>query len=311
MSTEPYPSPDHAVNGTKAPSPLVIRVLLALLCLIWGSTWIVIKGGLRDLPPFTSSGVRFVLAAFVMIGVAAFLGRREDGSAPPRWMSVFQGTTNFAIPYGTVYYAETILPSGLVSLLFGVYPMFQAISGHFFLAGERLRKGQWLGFGGALVGLAVLFRTDIQSIGGVAVATALLVLLSPISATVGITVIKKYGADVKSTQLNRNGMAVAAAILMMVALMTERGASVQWTAPAIGSVLYLALIGTVLSFSLYFWLLRYTPAHILGLVAYVTPVIALFLGWAVDREPVTAFTLMGAALILGGVVLVSWQPRSD
>jgi drug/metabolite transporter (DMT)-like permease len=117
-------------------------------------------------------------------------------------------------------------------------------------------------------------------------------------------VIKRHGADVSSVLLNRNGMLVAAALLFAVALGFEREAPGSWTAPAIGSVVYLAAVGTALSFTLFFWLLRYAPAHRLALIAYVTPVIALVLGWVIGREPLTPFTLAGAGLILSGVMLV-------
>ncbi len=311
MNTELTKSHNHGLDSRMAPSATRVRLLLAVLCLIWGSTWIVIKGGLRDLPPFTSAGIRFAIAATIMVAVAALLSRREGGTAPPMWLALVQGTLNFAISYGLVYHAETVLPSGLVCLLWGVYPMLQAFSGHHFLKGERLRRGQWFGFGVAMAGLILLFRTDLQSFGSDGVPTALLLLLSPISVTVGTTLVKKYGGGVSSTLLNRNGMFVSAGLLLATALVLERGAPVDWTVPAIGSVLYLTLVGTVLSFSLYFWLLRYAPAHQLSLIAYVTPVIALILGWAVGAEPITVFTLAGAAMIIGGVVLVARHPQPN
>lgn len=286
------------------PSPNLERTLIALLCLIWGSTWLVIKGGLRDLPPLTSAGVRFAVAAVVMIGVAAVLGRREGGDRPPTWLWMIQGTTSFAISYGIVYQAETVLSSGLVSLLFGLYPMLQAASGHLFLEGERLAPHQWFGFILGLAGLALLFRTDLRSFGPEGIPTGILALLSPIAVVIGTTIVKRHGSGASSVLLNRNGMFFGAALLLACAVVFERNAEISWTAPAIASVLYLALVGTVVTFSLYFWLLRSCPAHRLALIAYVTPAIAIFLGWLFAGEPVTAFTLGGGACILSGVVLV-------
>ena len=151
---------------------------------------------------------------------------------------------------------------------------------------------------------AVLFRTDLQAFGSDGVPTALLLLLSPISVTVGTTVVKKYGGGVSSTLLNRNGMFIGAILMLLAAFVFERGAPARWTAPAIASIGYLAIMGTVVTFSLFFWLLRYAPAHKLSLITYVTPTIALFLGWTVGGEPITAFTVLGAALILTGIVFV-------
>lgn len=289
----------------------MVRALLTLLCLIWGSTWLVIKEGLQDLPPFTSAGVRFAIAAAIMVAVAALLGPREGGSKPPTWLWMVQGTTGFAMSYGIVYYVETILSSGLVSLLFGVYPMLQAVSGHFFLDDERLRPPQWLGFAVGLAGLFLLFRTDLRAFGPEGVPAGLLLFLSPVSVVVGTTLVKKFGSGCRSTLLNRNAMFFGAGLLMLTALIFERDVEAAWTGPAVASVLYLAVMGTVVTFSLFYWLLRTCPAHRMALIAYVTPAIALFLGWAFAGEPITVFTLAGAGFILLGVVLVVHRKPSE
>ena len=135
-------------------------------------------------------------------------------------------------------------------------------------------------------------------------AAGLLTLLSPLAVVVGTTLVKRFGRDVSSTLLNRNGMVVGAVLRLSVAVIRERGAAVAWTPPAIASVLYLAIVGTVVTFSLYFWLLRSAPANRMALVAYVTPAVALFLGWAFAGEPLTISTLGGAACVLFGVLLV-------
>lgn len=286
------------------PSPLFARASLAALCLIWGSTWVVIKGGLRDLPPLTSAGARFAIAAMIMVGVAAVLGRREGGARPPAWLWIVQGTTNFAVSYGVVYHAETVLPSGLVCLLFGVYPMLQAAAGHVFLDRERLRGRQWFGFVVGLAGLVLLFRTDLRNFGPDGIPTALLLFLSPLAVVVGTTLVKRYGGEISSVLLNRNGMLAGAVLLLLAAVIFERGSDPRWTGPAVASVAYLAVMGTVVTFSLYFWLLRTLPAHRMALIAYVIPTLALVFGWAFADEALTISTVTGAACVLCGVLLV-------
>ena len=105
--------------------------------------------------------------------------------------------------------------------------------------------------------------------------------------------------------LNRNGLIGSALLLLTAGFLFERGEPMRWTLPAIFSVAYLAVIGTVVTFGLFFWLLRYAPAHKMSLIAYVTPLIALTLGWSVGQESVTLRTLAGTALVLSGVTLVA------
>jgi len=288
----------------RAPSVLVVNACIAVMCLIWGSTWLVIREGLDDVPPFTSAAIRFIVAGVAMTGLTALFGAKEGGDAPPTWLWVVLGLCNFAASYGIVYRSETILPSGLVSLLWGIFPMLMAVAAHFYLPGERLARAQWLGFLFGFLGLALLFVTDLRKFGPQGGPAALVLFLSPLVSTVGNTVVKKYGGRTNSLALNRNAMLLGGVVLGALAWLTERGAHGRWTAGALASVAYLALFGTVLTFGLYFWLLRYVEAHKMSLIAYVTPAIALTLGPLVRNEPMTTNTIAGAACILFGVILV-------
>lgn len=286
------------------PRRFVTDLLIALLCLIWGSTWIVIRQGLVDLPPFTSAGVRFVLAAIVMTAVVALWGGREGGKRPARWLTLVVGLTNFGASYAIVYWSEMRLPSGLVSVLWSVSPMLMAVSGHLFLPGETLRARQWLGFVVGFAGVALLFATDLTTHGEGSIAAALILCVSPLVSAVGTTLFKRHGEASSSLLLNRDAMWIGAVVLCAAAWWTERDIEVHWTIAAALSVAYLAVFGTAVAFGLYFWLLRHTPAHRLSLIAYVTPAIALLLGGVMRETPITRYTLAGSGLILAGVALV-------
>lgn len=283
------------------PGRTTVILAVAILCAIWGSTWLVIKTGLRDLPVLSSAAARFTLAAAVMALLAPVLHRREGGRRPSRWLVLGQGTFNFAISYGIVYAAETVIPSGLASVLWAVFPLMTAVLGHAVLPGERLRLRQWAGLVLSFGGVAVLFVTDLRAIGPEALTAGALLLLSPLSAAIGQVIIKRHGREVSATLLNRDGMLLGALLLWLVAVPLDTAAPVTLTVPAIGSVLYLAIVGTVVTFGLYYWLLRYVASSRLALIAYVTPAIALWLGWAVGDEPLAGTTVMGTALVLLGI----------
>jgi len=305
----PPQSPASAPSAQHPPSNLVVVLLIALLCLVWGSTWLVIAGGLRDLPPFTGAATRFVVAALLMSAIAPSLARREGGTKPALGLSLAVGLLNFAASYGIVYWGETRLPSGLASILWSVFPMLMAISGAWFLAGERISKRQALGFAIGFAGVALLFATDLRALSNDAVLTGLVFLLSPIVSCVGTTILKKHGKHTSSALLNRNAMWIGALVLGVLALSCELPTEARWTLAAAGSVAYLSIVGTVLTFTLYFWLLRHVAAYRMSMIAYITPAIALTLGTLVRDEPLTRFTIAGSATILAGVVLVVRAPR--
>jgi len=291
------------------PGPVTVGLAVALLCAIWGSTWIVIKAGLRDLPVLSSAAARFTVAALVFALLAPLLHRREGGERPPRWLAFAMGTLNFAGSYGIVYTVETVLPSGLTSVLWAVFPMITAALAHVWLPGERLGGRQWLGFGVGLGGVAVLFLTDLRGIGPSAIAAGSLLLLSPLSSALGQVIVKRHGTRVSASLLNRDGMLVGAAELWLAALVLERQSTAVLSPAALGSVAYLAIVGTVVSFGVYYWLLRSVSASRLSLIAYVTPAIALWLGWAVGDEPLAGSTIAGSALILLGIALALLRGR--
>jgi drug/metabolite transporter (DMT)-like permease len=285
------------------PSSHKVLLLTALLCLIWGSTWVVIRTGLVDLPTYGSAAARFTIAAACMSVLGALFAEREGGARPSWSLSLVLGTLNFAGSYGIVYWSETRLPSGLVSVLWAVFPMMQAVAGHLFLPGERLGPGQVAGFGVGFLGVVALFATDLRDLGAGAVPAGLVLLVSPLISSFGTTFVKRRGAGTSSLLLNRNAMWVGTALLWLVTLVFERR-PFHWTGPAIFSLVYLSLFGTVVAFGLYFWLLRHEAANRLSVIAYVTPGVALVLGVFVADEPLGPWTLAGLGAILAGVFLV-------
>src|SRR6188768_2424435 len=136
-SREPARSAMERTASPAAPARWLVFTLIGVLSLIWGSTWVVIAKGLETLPPYTSATARFALAALVMAVLAPRLARAEGGTRPARWLALAVGSTSFGASYALVYWSETRLPSGVVCVLWSVFPILMALSSHFFL-GHRL-----------------------------------------------------------------------------------------------------------------------------------------------------------------------------
>jgi drug/metabolite transporter (DMT)-like permease len=287
----------------RKPNERTIDAGIGVLCLVWGSTWLVIREGLRELPPFTSLAARLVLASSVFALIAPRLSRLEGGGRPSLAASAAHGVLTLAVPFGIIYWTETRLSSGLTCVLWSVYPLLIGLCAHAFLPAERLSGRRWLGLLLAVGGVAAMFLTDIRAAGPDSVRAGLVLLLSPAVSALGTTFLKRRGGGTSSVLLNRNGMAIAALLLVIFAFVVERDAPRTFGPRAIASIVYLAFAGTVLAFGLYFWLLRHAPATRLSLIAVATPVVAVTLGAVFAGERIGAATGLGMGCVLGGIVL--------
>lgn len=293
----------------RTPTALVAYVLLGFTCLAWGSTWLVIKWGLHDMPPLTAAALRFLVAGSVMAALAPWLVPREGGGRAPLGVIVAQGVCQFTLNYALVYYSERVLPSGLVSVLWSVFPLMIALGGHFVTKAERLQAAQWVGGVLAFSGVVLLFITDVSSISRDAVAWGLLVLLAPAAVTGSTLLIKQRAAGASSILINRDSMLLGSALLFALAFTFERDEPRTFSSGAIGSIVYLALVGSVFTFGVYMWLLRHLSAYLLSLTSFVTPVLALVFGAVAGGEALTVSMLSGTALVLVGVGLTLRSAR--
>ena len=216
---------------------------------------------------------------------------------------VVNGLFSFAISYGVVYWSEQWVPSGLASVLFAVYPLFVAVIGHFALPDEPLTGRELLSVLIAFGGVATIFAEDFSALGGPKVALAAAVMLiSPLAAAIGSVAVKRWGGKIHPFSISAVPMAITAGVMGGLALAFERERSFSWDAVSISALLYLAVFGSAVTFSLYYWLLSHLPAKRLALVAYVVPVVAVVVG-RLRGEPLTSRTLAGSALVVAGVAL--------
>ncbi|MCA8977020.1 MAG: EamA family transporter [Planctomycetes bacterium] len=287
------------------PSRLYASLAIALLCLVWGSTWYGIRVCiyLEQQPPLTSAAVRFLIAALAMAAVTPVLRRHENAPPPKAWLWVTAGLTNFSGCYGILYVTERVVPSGPAAVLWGIFPLLMATSGMLFL-GERLRPRQIVGTLLAFAGIVTVFGGNLGDLDSGNLGYSLLLLTSPIVSTIGTTLVKRFGSGSSSLLLNRNGMLLGSAVLAALAFSFERPTDMTWTVRGVLALGYLALLGTTMTFGIYFWLLRTTPASRLSLITYVTPVIAMLLGSATGDGVMDGFAWGGTALVVSGIVLV-------
>jgi drug/metabolite transporter (DMT)-like permease len=278
--------------------------LYLLLCLVWGSTWMVIKVGYGGLGPFNVAGLRFLVAGLVMAVVArATRARWPHGSK--EWTAVaVVALLMFAGDYGLIYWAEQYIESGLTAVLFATLPLMTLFVARAYLPGNRITPGKLGSSVLAFAGTVALFADRLQ-LDAAATRPMLAVLGATSCAAIASVVSKRDAHDIPSASLNATSMLIGAAILLLTGLALGEGVRVPSDAGTWAAVAYLSLVGSVLAFLIYFSLLKTWSVMSLSFISVFTPVIALVLGFVFLGEPLTAGKVGGAVLILVGVVLAN------
>jgi drug/metabolite transporter (DMT)-like permease len=257
---------------------------------------------LTALPPFTAVAIRFAIASVLLLLIARVRGVPLGAQPREKTLWIVNGLLFFSVSYGIVYWSEQYVPSGLASILFATYPLLVTLLAHFLIPGESFRLREGLGAVVAFFGVVVIFSEDLGKIGGPKTELAAAVFfLSPLVTAISSVLVKRWGAGVHPLSLAAVPMAVAAAVMTGMALVFERHRTIAWTPAAFGSLAYLSVFGSSLTFSLFYWLLRHARASRAALTAYMTPVVAVTMGVVFLREPLTSRFIVGGALVIAGV----------
>lgn len=275
--------------------------LYAMLVLIWSSTWVAIKIGLEDSPALLGAGVRFAAAGLLLLLLAAARRRslRTDAG-----LAAVMALLPFAAAYGCVYWGEQYIPSGLTAVLFGVMPLYTALLSALLLAGEPLRARLLAGVVLAVGGLALAFAESLAlGEGEMALAGAVVVLLSPLGSAAGNVAIKRRGLRLDAVVLNGWAMLGGGWLLLAASAVSEDWGRAAWTAQALGSIAYLAIVGSAVAFVSLNVLLRVMSAQSTSFIALMIPFGALAFGAAIYGEAVTARAVAGAALVVAGLLI--------
>lgn len=281
-------------------------VVFGLLCLIWGSTWLVIKIGLAFLPPLVFAGVRFSAATMVLLLLTRLLHARIPRDRSSWETMLFLGIFQITVPYGLVFWGEQYISSGLSAVLFATLPFFVVIFAHL-MSNEKLTRLKALGVMASFGGLSAIFWRDlltVQSLGtGNSLLGSLAVVGSAASGALANVVAKHHSTEIHPAANVLVQMTMGSLVLLLIGLMTESGLPIVFSWQAIASILYLGVVGSALAFVGLYWLLTKTSATNSSLIAFVTPILALILGWAVLQEVPDISIAIGTALILVGVYL--------
>jgi drug/metabolite transporter (DMT)-like permease len=299
------------VESTPAPTrgaPIWLGMLV--LYLVWGSTYLGISVAVDSIPPFLMASVRFLTAGLILL---AWSIAREGRSfiVPTRreWRdSAIVGALLLGGGMGMVAFGEQTIPSGIAALLIAMMPVWVAILGGIFL-GERLPRLAVVGIVVGFAGVAILVGPS--AVGGAGALDPLglaACLVSPIAWAAG-SLFASQRAVLPRRPLVATGVQMLLGGLVLGTMATVSGEVASFDAAAVTrdslvALAYLTVVGSLLAFTVYGWMLRVAPLPLVATYAYVNPVVAVILGWLVIGESIDPRTVVAGAVIIFAVALI-------
>lgn len=284
----------------------------AVVYLVWGSTYLAIRYAIQTIPPFFMAATRFAVAGALLTAFSLARGAARPTARQARNAAVV-GALLLAGGNGGVVWAEQTVPSGVAALLVATVPIWLVVLDWLRPGGERPGAGVAVGLAVGLAGMVALVGVDAfrghsaVNLAGVAALTAGSILWAAGSLFARGTALPASGLLASGVE-----MLAGAAVLVLIGLGSGEGAALHPAAASTRSLLalaYLVTFGSVVGYSAYSWLVQHTSPAALGTYAYVNPVVAVLLGWLIAREPVTARTIAGAAIIIVAVAIISASRR--
>lgn len=286
------------------------RIVWLILCGIWGSTWLAIKVGLRDLPPLSFAGIRFVLAVLILYAIV-----RARGIPIPRtrrdWLLIgLTGFLAFSVNYGLLFWGEQYISSGLAALLQATIPAFGFIIAHYYLPGERVTPGKVAGVMLGIGGVGVIFSDQLTVGGGMAFWGSVAIVVGAVACAYANVLVKARCGHLDPAVL-AGGQMLCGLVPLLIggAIFEGNPLAFHWTWSAVACLVYLAVVGSAVAFLLYYWLVRNMDVTTTMLIALVTPFIAVVVGVVFLSEEISWRLLAGGVCIIAGIALINVRRR--
>jgi drug/metabolite transporter (DMT)-like permease len=299
-------------------SPVLLIAAFAAIYIFWGSTYLAIKYAIETLPPFLMAGARFVFAGSILMVWARF-SKDYEPPKPAHWRtSIIVGTLLLLGGNGGVVFAQRYLTSSLAALLVATEPFWIVLLSWLWLKGARPNWKVALGLAVGFLGVWLLISG--QDTGGAAAhgSMQLFGTIAVIAAALSWATGSLYGvrAPVPKSSFLTAGMQMfcGGMVLLLVSLLGGEWSSFNLSEVSRSSwlgLLYLIVFGSLIAFTAYSWLMKNVQPAMVATYAYVNPVIAVFLGWLIAGESFTGQMLIGAAVIVGSVALITSNSENN
>ena len=285
----------------------------ATIYFVWGSTFLAIRIGVREVPPFLLAAVRFLIAGLVLYGWMLAHGERSPSAR--HWSSAFLlALLIFVLDYGLLFWAEQRVPSGIAAVMMATIPVFMAVFEISFLRTQRLTLRLSFALLIGIGGVAILMNHSLN-LGGAPIdlAGALALLVAAMSWSAASALTRKLPLPPSKVMSSGTQMLAGGVLLALTSAALGEFRNFHLSAVSRGawlSLLYLIVAGSIIAFTAYVWLIHHESPTKVGTYAYVNPVIAVLLGYFLGGESLGVRTVLGTLFVLIGVVVITTMPAN-
>lgn len=302
------------MNSSSSKSPLFAYLALAAVCIIWGTTYLALRIGVTQFPPFLFSLLRFLTAGPILIAIVMFTGKvpfpKKDVLIQQAICGLFMVTLGISV----VGWAEVYISSGIAAIICSIMPVWVIVINLISNSEDRPNFLIILGLAVGLVGIMMIFGEHLADFSNPLYLTGIILTFAAnISWAFGSVWIKKKNQN-SNPFLNAGlQMFFGGVFLIPFTLLLDDYSNIQWTSEVIYSLSYLSLIGSVAAYACYSYAIKKLPMTLVSLYAYINPIVAIILGWLILDEKLTVLIAAAIAVTIAGIYLVNrgYKQRSE
>jgi drug/metabolite transporter (DMT)-like permease len=284
----------------------------AIIYFVWGSTFLAIRIGVHEFPPFLMAAIRFTIAGLVLLIWTLARGeklpsRREFGSI------LLLATLIFVMDYGLLFWAEQRVPSGVAAVMMATIPVFMALAEIFFLRTQKMTIRLAIALLVGIAGVAVLVSNSLP-LGGPPIDRigAIALIIASITWSIGSALTRRLPLPASKSMSSGAQMLTGGLMLAIVSVAAGETGNFHPSAISVAAwmaLIYLIVAGSIIGFTAYIWLIHHQSPTKVGTYAYVNPVVAVILGYFLAHEALGLRTILGTLCVLISVVVITTMPR--
>ncbi len=280
----------------------------AIIYFVWGTTYLAIRVGVDEVPPFLLAAMRFLIAGGVLYGW--MIARGERSPTARQWMAASViATLIFVLDYGLLFWAEQRVPSGIAAVMMATIPTFMALSEIIILRTRKLTARLTMALLIGIGGVVVLVSRSLNLAGApIDRMGALALIVAAISWSLGSVITRKVSLPPSKAMSSGAQMLAGGAFLALTAAALGEFRSFHPSAVSRGAwlaLLYLIVAGSIIGFTAYLWLIHHESPTKVGTYAYVNPVVAVLVGYFLGGETLGLRTILGTLFVLTSVVVIT------